>query len=476
MRALEQLLARQAGIDSGELMNRAGVAVFRRARAIWPEARIWRIFCGGGNNGGDGFVVARCAMQAGIEVQLVRIGEPGVATEAQAARAAYGAAGGLVHGLGDISALPRADLVIDAVFGIGLTRAPAGVYAAAIDAINAASAPVLAIDVPSGIDADSGAAPGTCVRASATLALIAWKRGLFTGRAPAHTGRLWLDTLAMPNDSSTGVELIDAKEISHLFAPRARDAHKGHHGHVLVIGGELGMGGAAMLAAEAALRTGAGWVSVATRPLHVPALLARRPELMVHAWDDASVLPALIERADVLVVGPGLGQGPWGSAALQAALASGKPLVLDADALNLIAARGIEVPQGAICTPHPGEASRLLGCSVAEIERDRYAALRLLRDRGGDVFVLKGAGSLVGDARRVAVCRRGNPGMASAGMGDVLSGVIAALRAQGLSSFDAARGGVWLHASAGDVAARGRGERGLIASDLVQCLSGLANP
>lgn len=476
MRGLEQRIAEAGGPDSHALMQRAGQAVFACARTHWPEAAIWRIFCGSGNNGGDGYVVARLALQAGIAVQLIRIGVPGSAAEAVAARAEWLRSGG-ESSLADLAGMLAPALQIDCVFGIGLSRAPAGAYQAGIEAINAATCPTLSVDVPSGLDADTGANPGVCVNANMTLALIGWKQGHFTAQAAAKVGKLRLDGLGLSIQEERSVRLIDAAEIQRMLPPRSRIAHKGHHGHVLVIGGDHGMGGAVLLAGEAALRAGAGWVTIATRADHVGACLARRPEIMVRACEDFESALPLLENASVVAVGPGLGTQDWGRALLQAALQSGKPLVLDADALNLLAEMRTPVPADSICTPHPGEAARLLDCAVGELERDRYAALHTLLQRCGNAVVLKGSGTLVGGKEGdIEVCPIGNPGMASAGMGDALTGVIAAFRAQGLSAFDAARAGVWAHAHAADLAASAHGERGLLASDLIARLAQVVNP
>jgi len=272
------------------------------------------------------------------------------------------------------------------------------------------------------------------------------------------------------------MEPIGPEALRGWLPPRRRDAHKGDHGHVLCIGGESGAGGAVVLCAQAALRCGAGLVSVATRAAHVPALLARQPEAMAHAVEAAPALAPLLARADVVAVGPGLGQGAWGRAMLEAALGCGKPLVLDADALNLLAASPRALPADAVLTPHPGEAARLLGSDVAAVQSDREGAARVLAERLGAVVVLKGAGSLVAaPAREPRLVRAGNPGMATGGMGDVLTGVVAALRAQGLDAFDAASCGALLHAHAGDLAARD-GERGLLPTDLLPWLRRCANP
>jgi NAD(P)H-hydrate epimerase len=244
---------------------------------------------------------------------------------------------------------------------------------------------------------------------------------------------------------------------------------------VLAIGGETGTAGAIHLTGEAALRCGAGMVSVATRPQNIGALNASRAELMAHGVDSASQLAVLLERASVVAIGPGLGQGDWGRNLFDAALASEKPLVIDAGALNLLAHAPRKVPACVVMTPHPGEAARLLECDVATIQCDRFAAARALASRFGAVVVLKGAGSLIADPNgRVAVCPWGNPGMASGGMGDLLTGIVAALLAQELSPWDAACLGVGVHARAGDMAA-GDAPRGMIASDLLGPLRRLVN-
>ncbi len=270
---------------------------------------------------------------------------------------------------------------------------------------------------------------------------------------------------------------VDWAQQATRLNPRRRSAHKGHFGHVLVVGGDHGFGGAARLAGEAAARTGAGLVSVATRKRHVAALLAARPELMVHAAKP-KVIESLLERAGVLVLGPGLGTGKWGRRLFEKAMAASRPLVLDADGLNLLAGLSGVRRADWMLTPHPGEAARLLGSCVAEVQADRFAAVEALQRRYGGVIVLKGPGTLVlGAGRRPpAICSDGNPGMASGGMGDVLSGVIAAFMAQGWPLDEAAELGVCLHAAAADRAAGVEGERGLLGTDLMPQLRRLGNP
>lgn len=376
--------------------------------------------------------------------------------------------------------LPACDLYVDALFGTGLTRAPSDAAAAAITALNAQPAPVFALDLPSGLDADRGSAPGVCVRAAATLGFILDKRGAFTGIGPAVCGVRMLASLGLP------AEIADAQpvrawryrqeDLADFLPPRVRNAHKGSFGHVLAIGGEVGMAGALALCARAALRSGAGMVTAATRAASTGVVQGDRPELMVRAVDTADALAPLLARASVIVAGPGLGRSAWAEALLAVALTCDRPRVLDADALNWLAADP-RPPGDAVLTPHPGEAARLLACSIAQIEADRFAAAQALAERYACVVVLKGAGSIVAMPGRIpALIDAGNPGMASAGMGDVLAGVIAALRAQGLTAFDAAVCGALVHAVAGDRAAADGGERGLLASDLLTHLRATVNP
>jgi len=466
------------GGDGYVLMQRAGQAAWQCALQHWPQVRRIVVACGPGNNGGDGYVLARLARQSGREVRVLHLPDDAPRTPlAQRACTDYLAIGGQVELSRDC--LGRAELVVDALFGIGLSRAPADAAAVLIEAINAVDAPVLALDVPSGVDADSGAAPGAAVHATRTLQFIVAHRGLHTGDALEHAGQCLLDGLDVPAEAFAGAAAVashwNGAVLPGLLPPRRANTHKGESGHVLCIGGNHGSGGAVMLCAEAALRSGAGLVSVATRAVHVAPLLARCPEAMVHAVEEAFDPAGLLARAGVVALGPGLGQDDWARRLWTAALDSGKPLLVDADALNLLAAAPRPLPQ-AILTPHPGEAARLLGVDAAGIQRDRFAAAHELATRFSAVVVLKGAGSVVaapGATPRVIAA--GNPGMAVGGMGDLLTGVIAALRAQGLPAFDAASAGALLHGLAGDTAAC-EGQRGLLPRDLLPHLRALSNP
>ncbi|WP_069384211.1 bifunctional ADP-dependent NAD(P)H-hydrate dehydratase/NAD(P)H-hydrate epimerase [Halomonas caseinilytica] len=470
-----------SGVAGFALMQRAAASAWRYLRETWPEVRHLSVLCGGGNNGGDGHVLAALAAAEGLSVQRILL-KPVEALEGDARRAAEMAdAVGVGRQPWQEGMVLTGELVVDAVLGTGLSGEVRGVSRSAIAAINACGKPVMAIDIPSGLHADTGAELGEAVHASRTVTFIGDKLGLHTGRGPARTGGVAVFDLAAPRAAFDGMTpaawRLDRSLIAALLPPRERDAHKGAMGHALILGGAPGMGGAGLLAAEACARLGAGKVSLATDPAHVAASLIRRPEVMAHGVRGLAELGELPGAADVLVVGPGLGKSSWGQAMLQSALAAGKPLVVDADGLNLLAERFAgQRRDDWILTPHPGEAARLLGIATAEVEADRPAAVLALQQRLGGVVVLKGAGSLVAGPGGLAVCPYGNPGMASGGMGDALSGMLGGLVAQGFPLETAARLGVLVHALAADMAARQGGERGLLAGDLASCARILVNP
>ncbi len=478
LRVLEARGVAACGGDAFALMARAGASAWQCLSKHWPRAQRIVVLCGPGNNGGDGYVLARHAVTAGHTVMVQALQPPKTAL-AQRACEDYAGAGGIV--LDASLPLPEADVIVDALFGIGLSRAPDAAATALIEAANAHPAPVLALDVPSGVDPRTGDAPGAAIVAARTLQFLARHRGLRTGVAMDHCGDLEATALGLEETVFQAVVpaayAYRADALRAFFPLRPRDAHKGRHGHVLCIGGDHGGGGAIVLAALAALRSGAGLVSVATRTAHVSALLAHSPEVMAHAVEDADHLDGLLQRVDVVAIGPGLGQGPWRQAMLGAVLNCGKPRVFDADALNLLAASGLRLRRNDVVTPHPGEAARLLGCSTQDIQRDRFSAASSLQSRLGCTVVLKGAGSIVQAAEAPpAIIGAGNPGMGVGGMGDMLTGCIAALMAQGHPSPEAALAGALLHAAAGDAAALDDGERGLLPSDLLPWMRRLANP
>lgn len=457
-----------AGTPGFELMQRAAHAAWRALRRRWPQAGEITVLAGAGNNAGDAYLVAELARKSGWTVRVLAVGAvdklAGDAATAHRAALAAGvaveawSAGGELHGV-----------LVDGLLGTGFQGELRPAYADAVEAINASRLPVLALDIPTGLHADNGLVAGAAVRADLTVTFIGLKLGLFTGEAANWVGELVFDDLQADPQllaAQASVARRLAGSAVPQLAPRSRTAHKGLFGHVLVVGGDRGFGGAALLAAESALRAGAGLVSLATRGEHVAASLARRPEVMCVATDSTYQLPPLCAQADVLVVGPGLGQQAWGRSLLSAVAAGPRPQVWDADALNLLAAEAVNLPADCVLTPHPGEAARLLGVSTAEVQADRSQVARALAQKYQAVVVLKGAGSLIAAPDgRLLLCDRGHPAMAGAGLGDVLAGLIGALRGQGLAAFEAAALGVWLHASAGQQLAAGG--RGLAASDLI---------
>ncbi len=466
VRDIELAAASELGVSGYCLMQRAGEALLCALRERWPDRRSLTILCGGGNNGGDGYALALLARQAGFTLHVYALAAPeSLRGEALQAYQAWTAAGGQTTPFVDIAPPETDALIVDALFGAGLNRPLSGDYAAAADWINRARRPVLAVDAPSGLQADTGAALGDAVRADVTLTFIGLKPGLLTGVAADYCGEIAYSNLGLPAEWLARFTPFARRWIKHPLPPRARAAHKGHFGHVLVIGGNLGFSGAARMAAEAALRSGAGLVSVATRAVHAPLLNLGRPELMCHAVETAADLKPLLEAATVVVIGPGLGQDAWANALYHETIKVNKVCVFDADALNLLAAH-TNYAQRRILTPHPGEAGRLLHKTAAQVNQDRYAAAAQLQKRYGGVVVLKGAGTLLAAENELWTAVFGNPGMASGGMGDVLAGIIGGLLAQGLEPLAAAGQGVAVHGEAADRAAARLGERGLLAGDL----------
>jgi NAD(P)H-hydrate epimerase len=478
VREIDRSVIADGEIAGYTLMTRAAGVAALAAGVHFPLARRWQIVCGAGNNAGDGYVVARLAASEGIDVSVLAVSDPAqLAGDAALAWHEFVSAGGEVNPWsGRVDATEG--LLVDAMLGSGLTREVAGDYAAAVDAINASSAPVMALDLPTGLHGDSGAVLGSAVRADLTVTFVGLKPGLFLGEARDYCGNLCYSDLDIPPayfaDRPLEYRRIDAARVDRLLPRRGRGAHKGNFGHVLIVGGGRGMPGAVLLAGEGALRAGAGRVSIATDPTHAGDIVRDRPELMVHGVATPTDLRALLDKVDVVAVGPGLGRSDWAAELLALLQADNRPAVWDADALNWLASSP-NVTTSRVITPHPGEAATLLGSATAAVQSDRRAALKALQRKYGGIAVLKGAGSLVSGADEVPwLSTAGNPGMAAPRMGDVLTGMIAGLLAQGLSLQDAAVAAVDLHARAGDRAAAG-GERGLIASDLLAEVRALVN-
>ncbi|WP_318364487.1 bifunctional ADP-dependent NAD(P)H-hydrate dehydratase/NAD(P)H-hydrate epimerase [Enterobacter sp.] len=478
LKRAEQEAADSLGITLYELMQRAGQAAFTVAREHYPGAQHWLILCGHGNNGGDGYVVARLAAAAGIEVTLLaQESDKPLPEEAHAAREAWLDAGGAIHA--PTLAWPEGvDLIIDGLLGTGLTDAPREHIAALIEHANQHPAPVLALDIPSGLLAQTGATPGAVINAAHTLTFIALKPGLLTGKARDVVGQLHHHALGLESwlaGQETHITRFDATQLADWLPPRRPTSHKGDNGRLVIVGGDHGTAGAIRMTGEAALRTGAGLVRVLTRSENIGPIITARPELMVHELT-AQSLDESLEWADVVVVGPGLGQQAWGKDALRKIENFRKPMLWDADALNLLAINP-DKRHNRILTPHPGEAARLLNCSVAEIESDRLLSARRLVKRYGGVVVLKGAGTVIAcENGETGIIDAGNAGMGSGGMGDVLSGIIGALAGQKFSLYDAACAGCVAHGAAADRLAARYGTRGMLATDLFSTLRRVVNP
>ncbi|MFZ4148794.1 bifunctional ADP-dependent NAD(P)H-hydrate dehydratase/NAD(P)H-hydrate epimerase [Enterobacter ludwigii] len=477
LRHAEKEAADSLGITLYELMQRAGEAAFNVARTAYPESSHWLILCGHGNNGGDGYVVARMAVAAGIHVTLLALeSDKPLPEEASAAREAWLNAGGVIHAT-DIVWPEEIDVIIDGLLGTGLHSAPRDPVATLIARANAHSAPVVALDIPSGLMAQTGTTPGAVIQAAHTVAFIALKPGLLTGKARDVTGTLHHNALGLESwlaGQETHVSRVDASLLAQWLPPRRPTSHKGDHGRLVIIGGDHGTAGAIRMTGEAALRCGVGLVRVLTRIENSAPIITARPELMVHELTPQSLEESL-EWADVVVIGPGLGQQAWGKQALQKVENFRKPMLWDADALNLLAINP-DKRHNRILTPHPGEAARLLNCSVAEIESDRLLSARRLVKRYGGVAVLKGAGTVVASDEALGIVDAGNAGMASGGMGDVLSGIIGALLGQKLPLYDAACAGCVAHGVAADKLAARYGTRGMLATDLFCTLRRVVNP
>ena len=455
-------------------MRRAGRALFDALNDGWPALSRLSICCGRGNNAGDGYVVAELARAHGIEVELIQIGDPAALSGDAATARDDALAAGLTIVRTEDGDLPlHGEVIVDALLGTGIQGPPRAPYARLIEQMNSAAAPVLAVDIPSGVAADTGAVAGAAVRAHTTVTFIGRKIGLHTGAGAALGGRVLYAGLGVGSEVHAQVSGVDWLSFDHLAAAiglpaRNADAYKQSLGHVAVVGGDESMGGAVAMAAEAVLRCGAGMVTVITRGSHRNAILARRPEVMVLDAEDDELTREVLGKATTLVVGPGLGRRAWGERLFELALAEGKPTLVDADGLYWLAERASTPPRGTVITPHAAEAARLLECTVEEVQADRLASVQALARQVSGVAVLKGAGSVIaGPTGVLGICAHGNPGMASAGMGDVLSGVIGGLLAQGYAPTAAAALGTCLHSSAADLAAGLYGEVSLLATDLM---------
>jgi NAD(P)H-hydrate epimerase len=479
--AIKQLekIAMSQGITEAMLMERAGEAAWGYFQTVWPDVRKVTVCCGGGNNGGDGFVVARLARRSGCDVKIISVGS--YKNQSETARHMQQQCQDLGINIVPFTKgyqINDTDIIVDAILGTGLSSPLSGDVLDAVIAMNESQIPIFALDVPTGINADTGEVMGAAVNAKQTITFIALKVGLVTGPALNHIGNLLLATLNLPQVKPRPTPIAAMYDSAPLFLPkRQRDSHKGLFGHVVIIGGNYGMPGAPRIAAAAALRSGAGRVTVITRHEHAITMNIGMPEIMCTGVGSIADMPENIESATVWVIGPGLGHDQWTTNMMNYVLKQKAPLVIDADGLRWLAKNSITPRDNWVLTPHPGEVAALLNIQTEEIQRNRLNAAIALQQRYGGVAILKGAGSIIATKDNFPhICvNAGNSGMASAGMGDSLSGIIAALIAQQLPLFEAATLAVWVHARAGDLAAAEGGERGLLASDLLPHVRKLLN-
>ena len=469
-RELEQTAMRHLGISSYELMQRAGLAAYQQLQQLSPKMRRIVVICGSGNNGGDGYIIAALAARGNYHVTVIRVGTP----RSDDAQRAYNSALAVGVDFTTMSNIDwqQVDIVVDALLGIGVTSNVYGEKADIIDLVNHSGCDVLSIDVPSGLIADTGAATGYVVQATHTCTFVGMKAGLLTANGPDVSGDISFHDLDIPAsiyESSPAIgHIITPFMVSRLLPTRQASAHKGTHGHAVLVGGNHGMAGALRLASEAAARSGAGLISAITVSDHMGLIDAKQPEIMTHCSDDphAAHINRTLNAATSIGVGPGLGVNLWAKSLWQCICKLPVAKVIDADALNLLSTEQVSFSSSVI-TPHPGEAARLLGCSIAEVNADRISTAFQLSRKYSTVCILKGCGTVVCDGKNIWVNTTGNPGMASGGMGDCLTGIITALMAQGLTPLNAALVGVWLHGAAADIESRENGTIGMLASDVI---------
>jgi len=468
VKSLDKAAIEMLPITGFELMIRAGQRAFDLLKGSWPHNDQVTVFCGAGNNAGDGYIIAGLAQQAGLQAKVYYLADPQELKGEAKLAFEYAAQ----HDVVIEEYLPATDsidgLVVDALLGIGLVGNVRENYAHAIDKINSSKLPVLSIDIPSGICGDTGRVLGNAVRASRTISYIGLKQGLLTGDACDCVGELSFAGLGV-RDSVLETQKASCSRLQYsipLLPKRHANAHKGMFGRVLVVAGDKSYGGAGIMAAESALFCGAGIVELATQAEHVAAALARRPELIVQAIDEAEQLKLPLGNASVLVIGPGLGRSPWSKELFKLCIKRELPMVLDADGLNLLAEHKHALFNDSwVLTPHPGEAARLLKTSTKKVQNNRFAAAQAIQNKYGGVTVLKGAGTIIASDEGLYLCSEGNPAMSTPGMGDVLSGIIGGFLANGLSVSESAKLGVWAHATAADQAVQQSGKN-LLATEI----------
>lgn len=487
MRNIDRRASEKFGIPSIVLMENAAIAVVRELIEHYPDAERVSIFCGGGQNGGDGFAVARHLENHGVAPSIFLIGDP----EKLSAESRMNYSSCLQLGLPvkrletdeavdeALAAASQSDVIVDAIFGIGLNRPAKGLHAAAIDGITDLRLPIVAVDIPSGLDASSAAVNGPSIRADLTVTFAQPKIAHIFYPASEYCGLVVVADISIPSAAvdvePATIDLLTGSGIGRLFPARAKDSHKGTYGHLVVVAGSEGRSGAAALTTRAALRAGVGLVTVATDPFTASIVLSHSPEAMTHGTEHnlqaAEKVAGFISGKSAAVVGPGLADDEYSYEFVRSILQRiDRPCVIDASALNAFSAQlsGLK-RKGAerILTPHPGELSRLLGAPTRGIQSDRIESARRAAELSGCVVLLKGHQSIIADPDgRIAVNPTGNPGLATGGTGDVLSGILGALLARGLDAFEAACAGAFIHGSAADRIARERSEIGIRAMEI----------
>ncbi|MCL1092985.1 NAD(P)H-hydrate dehydratase [Shewanella kaireitica] len=474
VRLAEITAVKDSDISLFNLVERAASAAFEQLQSLELPTQSVLILAGHGNNGADAYTTAAMLIKAGWSVCLQASLAHRPSEELLQAIVKFEQSGGHCSPF-NIDEINHANVIVDGLLGTGVNGELSDELVSIINAVNNSAAWVLSLDVPSGIEPNTGMAKQVAIEADMTLAFGAIKQGLLTSQARHFCGALILADIGLTSFlPKSALKKLVSKDLPKVFKPRRRDSHKGKSGKVTVIGGDKGMSGAVRLASEASLRSGAGLVTVVSRPEHQLVICSTRPELMFWGCELVDMEVYLkLGWADVLVIGPGLGTADWGYNLLKAVDLADKPSVIDADALNLLSQFSL-TSKNWVLTPHPGEAARLLNVSIAEIEQDRFNAVRQLHAKYGGVIVLKGAGTLIYDGKECIVAPVGNPGLASGGCGDVLSGIIGALMAQGYDNMQAACLAVVIHGDAADLAAK-EGERGMLASDLMPYIHQLVN-
>ncbi|WP_440903572.1 NAD(P)H-hydrate dehydratase [Catenovulum sp. SX2] len=485
VRSTEAKAAELNNLSLFQLMQKAGRAIFELVETTFEQSAHIGILLGKGNNAGDGLVVATLALEAGWRVTLISMPNcseyKGEAAQAQAELFALDKS--KLNSLNQLNAseadFSEFDLLVDCVLGTGFSGSLSAEWAGIFQQANQTSRLIISADIPSGLNGLTGEADINAIQAQHTVTFLALKPGLFTHDAADYCGLIHYASLGCQQQieqlNQAYYQLSDWNQLKTALPARKRNSHKGSFGHVLCIGGDKGMAGAIRLAGEAALRCGAGKVTVLTHPENVMLVANGRPELMVRGVNGvSSEVKTLLEQAEVILIGPGLGKTGWANGLMQLVVESDKPTVVDADGLNWLAEHKYK-KKNWILTPHPTEAARLLKQSTNHIQHNRYAAATELQAQFSGAVILKGCGSLIANQQGIKVCRAGNPGMATAGMGDLLAGICAAMLAQGYATDLAAELAVNIHAKAGDLAAK-QGERGMIASDLLPYVREVINP